>query len=46
MYEALKFLQEYPDDSKIKQYLRKIDDMKTSNVLESIDINKDFFDKV
>lgn len=46
MYESLKFLQEYPDDAKIKQYLKKIDDMKTSNVLESIDINKDFFDKV
>lgn len=45
-YEALKFLDIYPDDKDIKYYIKRIDQLKSNNINETIDLNKDFFEKV
>jgi len=46
MIDALKFLQEYPDDKEIKKYFDKIDELKAKNITETVAISKTFFEKV
>ncbi|MEF2175416.1 MAG: type II secretion system F family protein [Candidatus Absconditabacteria bacterium] len=46
MFEVLKCLKEYPNDPQIKEYLKRIDKLKSSNLLQQVDLNKGFFEKV
>lgn len=46
MFEVLKCLKEYPNDPQIKEYLKRIDKLKSSNLLQQVDLNKWFFEKV
>lgn len=46
MYECLQFIQDYPDDTKVKWYIKKIDELKASHAVDKINIWKDFFEKV
>lgn len=46
MHECIKYLQDYPNDQKVQKYLKKIDELKSSNVMEIIDVNYEFFEKV
>lgn len=46
MYEVLRYLQKYPNDSKVNEYLTKIDKLKSSNIINQVDESGDFFEKV
>lgn len=45
MYEALRYLQKYPNDSKVNEYLTKIDKLKSSNIINEIEESENFFEK-
>lgn len=46
MSEILRFIQDYPEDKFIWKYIKKIDMLKSNNLVENIEISKNYFEKV
>lgn len=44
--EVLKYIQEYPDDQSIGEYIQRIDKLKSQNLVENITVNKNYFEKI